>query len=242
MLSSKNSHIRDKDIKFYEQGHIYNVKGDTTFTSVTTWVKKKFKKFDSDLIIDKMMNSSKWENSIYYGKTKKEIKDIWKQNGIIASNAGTYMHKMIEDYYNNIDMDESVIGTFEYNSFLDYLQHNKHLVPYRTEWMVYDERKKISGSIDMIYINEDGTISIYDWKRCKKMDKVNAFNEYSIDKDYEDIPDTNYWHYALQLNMYKHIIEDNYGFKVKELKLVVIHPEFNNTYKIVDVPFINKTF
>ena len=42
--------------------------------------------------------------------------------------------------------------------------------------------------------------------------------------------------------MYKHIIEDNYGFKVKELKLVVIHPEFNNTYKIVDVPFINKTF
>ena len=44
MLCSKNSHIRDKDIEFYESGHIYNVKGDTTFTSVTTWVKKKFKK------------------------------------------------------------------------------------------------------------------------------------------------------------------------------------------------------
>ena len=33
-----NQHNRDKNIKFYEEGHIYDVKGDKTYTSVTTFV------------------------------------------------------------------------------------------------------------------------------------------------------------------------------------------------------------
>jgi len=40
MLAELNEHERDKNITFYEDGHIYNVKGMTNFTSVTTWVKK----------------------------------------------------------------------------------------------------------------------------------------------------------------------------------------------------------
>ena len=45
------------------------------------------------------------------------------------------------------------------------------------------------------------------------------------------IPDTNYWHYCLQLNVYKAILEEKYGKKVTELYLVCLHP--NNYNKII---------
>ena len=42
------------------------------------------------------------------------------------------------------------------------------------------------------------------------------------------MPDTNYWHYALQLNTYKRIIEDKYNKKVVGMYLVCLHPNNNN--------------
>jgi hypothetical protein len=40
----------------------------------------------------------------------------------------------------------------------------------------------------------------------------------------EHLPDTNYWHYTLQLNIYATILEKKYGMHVSELALVILHP------------------
>ena len=87
----------------------------------------------------------------------------------------------------------------------------------------YYEDFKIAGSIDMIFINEDGTLSIYDWKRCKNIEKFNNFGKKCLVQHLKHISDTNYWHYTFQLNIYKFILESKYGFTVKDLHLVVIH-------------------
>jgi len=239
MLHNKNSHIRDKNITFQEKGHIYNINGDTKYTSVTTWVKNKFEKFDSDKIIDTMMNSSKWTNNKYYGMTKSEIKQLWNKNGKEASEKGTQMHKLFEDYYNEIKINEQSKTTTEYKYFSEFLSDHNKLTPYRTEWMVYDEDNKISGSIDMVFMNDDNTLSIYDWKRCKSIEKTSSFNKFSIDPKYEDIPDSNYWHYSLQLNMYRKILEEKYNYTIRDMFLVGIHPELHNTYKKIIVPILN---
>ena len=42
------------------------------------------------------------------------------------------------------------------------------------------------------------------------------------------MPDTNYWHYCLQLNTYKAILEEKYGKVVEDLYLVCLHPENKN--------------
>ena len=34
-LEISNSHERDKNIKFIEEGHVYNINGNTSFTSTT---------------------------------------------------------------------------------------------------------------------------------------------------------------------------------------------------------------
>jgi hypothetical protein len=53
------------------------------------------------------------------------------------------------------------------------------------------------------------------------------------------LADTNFWHYALQLNTYKTIIEEKYGKKVVGLCLVCLHPN-NSDYQLIEVPFLEK--
>jgi hypothetical protein len=80
-----------------------------------------------------------------------------------------------------------------------------------------------------VYRNkQDGTFAIYDWKRAKEMKMENPFsNGYGPAKD---LPDCNYWHYTLQLNVYRWLLEKHYGLKISEMALVVLHPN-NNNYK-----------
>jgi len=234
-LYNKNPHKRDKNITFDEEPHIYTINGDSSFMSVTTWNHIHFKQFDSMNIIKKM---NRGENSKYYGMTDQEILAMWEENRNNSAKAGTKMHYDIECFYNNIDNNNNSI---EFNYFKNFHNKNTHLIPYRTEWMVYAEDLKLAGSIDMVYENNNGDLLIYDWKRCKDIKKINYYNELSITECIGHIYDTNFWHYALQLNTYARILKDYYDKNVIELKLVCLHPDNKNKdYIIYDVPFLNE--
>ena len=62
LLEVQNAHERDNDIKFVEEGHVYYIKREKGFKSVTTLVYDAFEKFNSDKIIDNMMKGANWEN------------------------------------------------------------------------------------------------------------------------------------------------------------------------------------
>ena len=121
----------------------------------------------------------------------------------------------------------------EWEFFIQYIRAFPHLKPYRTEWMIYDEDLKLAGSIDMVYENSDGSLSIYDWKRAKEITKDNGFGETALTECIQHLPNSNFWHYSLQLNTYKAILERKYGKKVKDLYLVRLHP--NNVRKTFDL-------
>ena len=59
-LSKINKHLNDNDVSLEESTHIYNIQGDTTFISTTTFIHGLFEQFDSDKIIDNMMRSKNW--------------------------------------------------------------------------------------------------------------------------------------------------------------------------------------
>jgi hypothetical protein len=107
--------------------------------------------------------------------------------------------------------------------------------------MVYYEELKLSGSIDMVFENPDGTLQIYDWKRCQEIQNETAFGKYAVTSCISHLPDTNFWHYALQLNVYKMILEHKYGKTVTKLCLVCLHPDNSyKTYERIEVPFLEK--
>ena len=53
------------------------------------------------------------------------------------------------------------------------------------------------------------------------------------------IPDLNFWHYALQLNTYKWILEKNYGKEINDLYLVCLYPN-NDNYILFKVPNLQR--
>ena len=208
LLANKNAHVRDLCITFKEEGHEYTVKwdgnleGDKEFTSCTTFVHSLCNIFDNDKVIKQIMSSKNWnENNKYWGMTANQIKSLWRENGKISSEAGTKLHFDIECFYNGLLVDNK---SKEWFLFLQFNRDHSHLEAYRTEWLIWDEENKITGSVDMVF--KDGEyFDIYDWKRSKSIEKVPFGNKYLINKNVEHLPDCNFWHYSLQLNIYKSI-------------------------------------
>lgn len=233
MLSDIYKHERDGKLKFDKQYHCYSI-GKTKYISVTKIVKSMFEPFDSNKIIDNMMNSENWTSSQYFGMTKSEILDKWELNSKEASTKGTYMHDLIEKFYNNIEIKPESTNIEEWEMFKNFHKDHIHLKPFRTEWQIYDDNYDVAGTIDMVFLNEDGTVDIYDWKRSAEINKINKYKKYCMCDKFKNIPDSNYYHYSFQLNIYKYILENNYGLKVSNMYLVQIHPD-NMVYKKITV-------
>lgn len=262
VLSFENKHPRDAGIQFYEKGHKYIVLSEPNikYTSVTTWVHSNFPKFDADSIIDNMMKSKGWkEGHKYWGLTPNQIKSQWNNNSNVVAGAGTNLHYEIEcfnnnnkiplgytnkELYENYQIENKITHDtkpIEWQYFINFVKDFPDLKPFRTEWTVYNDDVKISGSIDMIYENPDGTLSIYDWKRSKLITRINNFNKFAITPQICHIPDSNFWHYALQLNTYKFIIEEKYGRIVKDLYLVRLHPDAEEgNYELIKLPDLSR--
>ena len=261
VLANNNPHFRDNLIKFYAKGHKYEILSDpgSKYTSVTTWNHQHFPKFDADAVIANIFKSKSWgPGHKYWDMTAEQIKASWKSNGDAVSGAGTNLHERIEHFmndhrfsfrYTHEDLyDEYKYGIKDYKTdalewqyFMHFVRDHPKLNPYRTEWMIFDEDLKIAGSIDMVYENPDGTLAIYDWKRSKDISKFNNWKQFATNPLISHLHDTNFWHYSLQLNTYKAIIEAKYGKIVTKLSLVRLHPDnIEKTYEILDVPILEK--
>jgi ATP-dependent exoDNAse (exonuclease V) beta subunit len=258
VLSSRNMHPLDANIQFFEEDHKYIIltEPDVKYTSVTTWNHGHFPKFEADSIIDNMMKSKGWkEGHRYWGLTPEQIKAQWNTNKDSVAGAGTDLHfeiecfnndKRFEFHYTNKELYEIYMADkkkeheskpIEWQYFINFVKDTPNLKPYRTEWTVYHDDVKISGSIDMVYENPDGTLSIYDWKRAKNITRINNFNKFALPPQICHLPDSNFWHYALQLNTYKAILEQKYGKVIKDLFLVRLHPDAEEkNYELISLP------
>ena len=258
-LAVINHHPRDDRIQFEEETHTYTLDGVRKgWTSCTGFLHNFFGHFDADAVIAKMMASPDWYKKPYYGMTAEQIKKQWSDKGAASSAAGTRMHLDIEHFYNALPAaaEDCALATEEdYNRVLavdTWLPNigvewthfrNYHgdigskFKPFRTEWLVFDEEFRVAGSVDMVYMKPDGTLAIYDWKRAESIKEENRWQ--SGLGPLTHLPDTNYWHYSLQLNVYRYIIQKYYGYIVSELALVILHP-INPTYKVMKLNLMDE--
>ena len=232
ILSQKNPHANDSKIKFQNEGHRYWINDNSeNIISSTTFIKQFFEEFDSDAVIKNILNSFDYKENPeykYFNMKAKEIKDLWELNGKTARDLGTLLHEDIEKYYNNLEVNND---TVEYEYFINFINDNKDLKIYRTEWYIFSEIHRITGSIDAVFENSDGTLSIYDWKRSKEI-SFKSFNNEKGKCPLDTVINVNYYHYSLQLNLYKTILEKYYGKKIKDMFLIILHPNNLNYEKI----------
>lgn len=235
LLCVKNKHPFDSRIKFQEEGHLYWIDDDSTdLISATTFIHKFFDDFDEHKQIKMILNKYQHKNDKtykYYKMSYDEIKNLWEKNRIEASEAGTKMHATIEYFYNDIEIE---IDSPELEQFLQFYEDHENLEMYRTEWMIFSEKLRITGSIDAVFRNEDGTLTLGDWKRSKEI-KFESFGNKKGKFPFQNLSDCNYYHYSLQLNLYRVILEKFYNEKIKDMFLVILHPN-NENNKYIKIP------
>lgn len=241
---------RDNHIQFFPQEHIYLYNGQEQFTPVSNVISCFFKPFDSYYWSEYKAN----QRHVPQGQVLEE----WDAKGACSREVGTFMHQQIENYYKGlpyqqdfsfrykgkyVHIDEHITLELEYMQFMDFLRNHK-FKPFRTEWAIYDEDLKIAGTIDMIHKHED-VFDIYDWKRshrivdfCGEPITINSYEEKGLG-EFNQIDNTPYWHYCIQQNLYRYILEKNYNIKVEKMYLVVFCDD-TNEYRKLDVPYMNE--
>ena len=212
----------------------------------------------ANIQLSKMSNATKKEREdmlrrIYgekidiAGKSSvRQIIDVWNNSSVL----GTELHLCIEYYYNGIQREISDKIAREWGYFLNYIDFMKEdhpeLIPYRTEWKIFSRELHLAGMIDMVYEqtikdengNEEKVLHLYDWKRTKGLNsRPKPYGKFKAPLD--SVPKSKHHKYYLQLNIYKFIIEREFGRKVVDMKIVVFHPA-NDNYVIVNVPLMEK--
>lgn len=225
--NKRNRHYRDSYISFDETNHTYTVDGKI-LQSVTNIVENCFPKFDAQLHAK--------ATAAKMGMTEEEVIAMWERKGKESRELGTAMHQKIESYYQGKQPYED--DSFRlFKVFADKVK----LEPYRTEWAVYDTDNNIAGTIDFVDY-QDGKYTIYDWKRSDKIIangmpvKFSKYQEKGL-HPLEHLENCAYYHYALQLSLYKFILEKNYDIKVSDLRLGIFHPSYDKPY-VLRMPYL----
>ena len=231
---------QDGKLSFNEEEHIYSL-GGVEFSAVSNIVSKFFREFDAVGISLKKCYGNELEAA--------KLREVWESKGSVASQAGTFLHKQIEDYLNGKEIPDLLCDVcYQGNyvkcsqrldisrewSYFKAFERNTPFVPFRTEWRIYDADARMAGTLDFVCACPDGTYEIYDWKRSKKVDpdEINRFS--SGINGLEHLTDTSYFHYCLQQNLYRYILETNYGIKISAMHLVVLHPD-KTDYEVVEI-------
>lgn len=226
-----NRNQRDERLCFDEAEHRYTLAG-RELKSVTTLVDEYFPDFDAPYWAARKAPA--------LGIEPEELIRRWEENARRARELGTQMHARIESYY--LGCDDVADDTDAMRLFKQFTKVY-HLNPYRTEWRVYHEEFNVAGTLDFLDLT-DGVFTIWDWKRsCKLIDRngnsiqPHRFTASCLHPSLRHIPDMSYFHYALQLSIYRLILEEKYGIIASGQRLGIFHPDYRRHY-VMDVPYL----
>lgn len=243
-----NAFERDKDLRFDEESHTYTHIGRIEpLTSVTAYISSFFDPYDPYFWIDRDASLSEGQKAI-----KRVEQD---KKGFVARNLGTFMHTQIERHFlgepfeSMVSLEPEGGGSseeYDIHTELRYFQdfaRDHRLNPYRTEWMIYDEKHWIAGTLDLLVEEPDGSFVIYDWKRSRRMGREYGEVFYPNRSNFRQkgmgvlahMDDTPFVHASLQQNLYRAILKHNYGIEVSRMYLVILSPSFSRYHK-VEVP------
>jgi hypothetical protein len=233
---------QDQFIDFEPERHIYTFNGENRLLPVSSLIAYFFEKFNAQAAAQRQFER--------YGIPIEETLRKWERIGKMAREVGTFVHEQTENYFRDGTFANTCPFTFEETTEMISVENERQhflrfvsdydIRPYRQEWPVYDTELNIAGTIDMVCKEIDGEFTIYDWKRSSKV--VNVLGQPVVEsfggkRSFNGIslPDTPFYHYCIQQNLYRYMLEAHYGVKVKAMNLVVLCADYP-TYVVVNVP------
>lgn len=241
-FTDAGKYAQDAFIDFEPEQHIYTYKGVTQLLPVSALIAYFFEHFDAQAAAQRQFER--------YGIPVEESLKKWERSGKMAREVGTFVHEQTENYFRDGTFATTCPFTFDGTTEIVNVERERqhflrfigdyHIRPYRQEWPVYDTGLNIAGTIDMVCQEPEGDYTIYDWKRSSKV--VNALGQPIVEgfcgkRSFNGIslPDTPFYHYCIQQNLYRYMLEAHYGVKVRAMNLVVLCVDYPS-YVVVNVP------
>ena len=242
-----HAHPRDARLAFYPGPHVYRADGKTPLRSVSEVIAALFAPFDAA--------SAARRKADLEGLDPQVFLDRWAHAGAQARDAGTLLHAQIErdllglpvaatapfHFASPTLVDDAPLDVSAELALYARFRAETPLVPYRTEWRIFDEDLRLAGTVDLLSLDPGGRFVIYDWKRSRKLvddagRPVTANPWQCASPPISFLPDTPFNHYLIQQNLYAYILATRYDIHVAALHLVVLHPAYRAPL-VLRVPF-----
>ena len=251
------------EVVFDPGPHVYTHSAtNTRYISVTQLIDRYVPVFDSDywstykgvkdvLLPLNLFNAYKrsaggWENVVEYYREfgaaphNKEIEkrkqwylDKWQQEKEVACELGTKFHKEMEEIVLGSGMIErDTIPMVVYDGDVDLLHGVDNAV--FPELLIYNHKHRLAGQVDLVE-KAGQNVWISDYKTCKEISRVPFRDEHML-APLDELENTNYNHYMMQMSTYGWMLQE-FGYKVKELRLIHAHRETGVHLKDYILPF-----
>ncbi len=213
----------DKEISLDKGNHEYRLSSqpDIEFTSVTTFVDQFFEGFDSEKIAANLVNNV----PKYFDHTVESLIAEWDA----ARQHGTDVHQEIEDWINDsVEPKEpkAIAGKNWLNSY-----RMKTDMDILSEVIVYSKELRIAGTVDILAKDRvTGKYELIDWKTSKRIDTVSFKGKVGTSPVTRNVQDCNFNHYALQLSLYRYLLEEYYGITVNKLLIAQLQDDRAHGY------------
>jgi len=225
-----------KSVIYIDKDHTYEIHGKKTKYSVTKLLNKYKKPFDANKFSKSIAKKD--------GVDQQTVLDKWDFVRDYANHKGTEFHLFVENYLERRKMmiDRASITRFfqarkdfyyadsvenyykefakmvvNFLKFYDWYMEEHILI--KSEFVIGDERSKIAGTLDNLSLNtKTHDLVIFDYKTNKKIESENRYGEKLL-KHLDHLDNCELNIYALQLWLYKLIIERNTPYTVKDCNI-----------------------
>lgn len=242
----KNELKKFDKYKFYEEPHVYtyiNDDGNETeiSTSVTSLIDEYTNTFDEDKAAEAKADK--------LGISKEELLNEWHFNRDFSCVKGTLTHAYNEylwqnkkynydkEYVVNMfgkDVIEPIWDKLKSVSEKFYDKYKDNLVPIGLEQVIGSIDYDIAGTIDFLaYSKKLDALIIIDYKTNKEI-RSKAFNDQRMLEPLTEVPDVNYYHYSLQLAIYKYLLEQETNLNIYSKKYLVWINENNDNFVLYE--------
>lgn len=223
------SRFHDPDLLFSAGPHTYTLRGQP-LQSVTTFLRRFYEPFDAEYHSARIAARDGGDSQL--------IADMWERNANEAAECGTEVHAFAEQLalgHDNVDLCSVKVAGYVAACRA---WHASHPELHATGgWMIPEVRVcssvlSLAGTVDLV-CRLGGEPALADYKTSRTI-HYTGFRQ--LLPPLENLPDSQFWHYALQINLYSRLLFDRYGYDAR--RLVVVWLGQRGTFREMAVPLM----
>lgn len=160
------------------------------------------------------------------------VVELWEKESLSSKKDGISLHEYIENKIRDLNFVQREKKQHFLGFDIFFEEWKKSNFVKEIEYKIYDHEKKIVGCVDAIFKNDKDETILVDWKLVNDFDCKTRFDK--CKSPLEHLPANNNTKYALQMNLYKYILEKkSNGYDINIDYMYII--KFLKNFKLFEI-------